>query len=453
MILKVIFCKNKKEYMKRRSFLKSLGLASVAPMVVPSSVLGKAGSVAPSNRVVMASIGLGTMGTANTRTFISDKRVEMIALCDVCDSYDKYGYEHNGTLGAGAFNESQKKNIPIFKDFREVLARDDIDAITTACPDNWHAIIDIAAANAGKDVHGEKPVTRTIAEGRALCNAIKRNGVIWQTGSWQRSLNTFLYVAELIRNGVLGKVHKVNITLPKNEDIAPLAPEAIPEGFDWEMWQGPAARTSFHPFKAFTTWRFMSAYSAGKIADWGAHHIDIAHWALGYDHKGPIKVTPKNVVWPKLGGFYDQPIEFHIEMEYENGEIFDVRGDSSRPGVEFIGENGTIYVDRSRMHSTPSSLLDQKVPTDGTRLYGVIGANANSMGTHNFAFINSIINRRPTATDIETAHRSNSACLVGEIAYRTGRTIKWDYKNEQVIGDDAANRMCSRSFYGDWQLS
>ena len=435
--------------MKRRQFLGKIGkltaFSAIAPTIIPSSALGKSGYVAPSNRVALSAIGLGGQGTMNTRNFLSDKRVEVVALCDVCKSANTYGYGHTDTKGAEVFKQRNNLNVPVYEDYRELLAKSDIDAVSVSLPDHWHAIAYIDCANAGKDVFGEKPLTRTIEEGRVLCEAVKRNGIIWQTGSWQRSLPKFRYVAELIRNGVLGKVHKVEITLPKNAAIEALPAQPVPEGLNWDLWQGPAFRSDYHTFKAFTTWRFISAYSAGKIADWGAHHIDIAHWALGYNEQGPAKIKPVSTVWPK-DGFYDQPIEFRVLLEYENGEVFDVSASSKEPGVCFYGEKGKISISRSRMDSTPAILTDMKVPTDGIRLYG-------SDKDHWRNFIDSVIDRRACSTDIEIAHRTNSACLLSEIAYRTGRTIKWDWKTEKVIGDASAQKLCSRAYYGNWQLS
>lgn len=431
--------------MKRRDFLKGVGAAVFFPAIIPASALGRDGFVAPSNRVVMGSIGLGGMGSSNTYNFMGDKRVQIAALCDPCAESDRYGYSHNNKNGAEYFKARHKLDVPVYKDFRELLARGDIDAITTATPDHWHAIVGIACANAGKDVYGEKPLTRTIEEGRRLSDAVLRNGVIWQTGSWQRSTHDFWRACELVRNGAIGKVKLIKIGLPGNSQIGPLAPEPVPENLDWDMWLGPAARADFHPFRAFTTWRFFSDYSAGKIADWGAHHLDIAHWAMGYDLKGPRTIEPMNVEWPK-DGFYDLPTKFKVRFTYDGGEVVEMADQSQIPmGLEIIGENGTIWADRGRLASNPATIVDERIKPSGTRLYGLRGG-------HHSSFIDSVLNRRAAVTDIETAHRSNSACLLGEIAYTTGRKIEWNWASEKIIGDPDASRMCSRAYRGDWQL-
>ncbi len=432
--------------MDRRSFIKGVGAAMFMPAIIPASALGRDGFVAPSNRVVMGSIGLGGMGSNNTNSFLGDKRVQMVALCDPCMSDNRYGYGHKNTCGAEVFK--QRKHLTdakVYTDFRELLARDDIDAITTATPDHWHAIIGIACANAGKDVYGEKPLTRTIEEGRYLSNAVLRNGIIWQTGSWQRSVRDFWYTAELVRNGAIGKVKLIKIGLPSNSKVPPLAPEKVPDTLDWNMWLGPAADAEFHPYRAFTTWRFFSEYSAGKIADWGAHHLDIAQWAMGYHMQGAKTIEPIHVEWQK-DGFYDLPTSFAVRYTYERGEVVEM-SDKYPMGLEIIGEKGTIWADRGRLASNPIGIIDRKIKPDSERIYGL-----EVPGSHQSAFIDSVLNRRATVTDIETAHRTNTGCLLGEIAYRTGRKIVWDWKTEKIIGDEQAQRLCSRAYRGNWQL-
>lgn len=435
--------------MKRRDFIKNvgtgLGAAILFPTIIPASALGKNGFVAPSNRLVMGSIGLGGMGGANTRTFLGNKKVQMVALCDPCDTDNRYGYDHKNTEGMISFKEKNRLNdAATYKDFRELLARDDIDAVTTATPDHWHAIVGIACANAGKDVYGEKPLTRTIEEGRMLVNAVRRNGVIWQTGSWQRSMSEFIRAAELVRSGVIGKVKYIKIGLPKNSGIKALPPEEIPSTLDWEMWQGPAPRADFHPFRAFTTWRFFSDYSAGKIADWGAHHLDIAQWAMGYHMQGAKTIEPLEVKWYKEG-FYDLPERFKVLFTYEGGEQVEM-SDTNHGGLEIMGEKGTIFANRGSVYSTPGSIIDTKVEPS-KHLYGT-----ELPGSHHAAFVEAALNRRHTVTDIETAHRTNTGCLLGEVAYTIGRKITWDWKTEKIVNDPQAQRLCSRAYHGSWQL-
>lgn len=435
--------------MKRKDFLKGLGAAVFFPTIIPASALGKNGFVAPSNRIQMGSIGLGGMGSGNSKNFLGHKEVQMVALCDPCMRSNQYGYGHRDTKGAEVFKEVHKLNdAKIYTDFRELIARGDIDAVATATPDHWHALIGIACANAGIDVYGEKPLTRTVEEGRRLSDAVRRNGIIWQTGSWQRFGRDFIHAAELIRNGAIGKVKHVSIRLPANNEIKPLSPEPVPSNLDWEMWLGPAAYADYHPFRAFTTWRFFSDYSAGKIADWGAHHLDITQWALGYDFQGAKTIEPLETKWQN-DGFYDLPTVFNVRFTYERGEVVDMtcRKDAEE-GIVFTGENGTIWIDRGRFASDPITLVNEKIPVDGVRLNG-----REYTGDHIRNFLWSVRNRKATATDIETAHRTNTGCLLGEIAYMTGRKITWDWKTETIIGDSQASRLLTRSYRGDWKLA
>lgn len=433
--------------MKRREFVSNMlkGAAVVGfPTLIPASALGKDGFVAPSNGVTMASIGLGTQGTSNTRQFVGDKRVQLVAICDVNNSKGKqyYGYKNNGTSG---LQNALKlfKDVDVYNDFREVAARPDIDTITTATPDHWHAIIAQTCIANGKDVFGEKPLTRTIREGIALRDMILGSGCVWQTGSWQRSLPNFVQAVELVQNGVLGDVKYVKIGLPSNFVGEVLKPQPIPEGMDWEMWQGPAPHTDFYnPCKTFTRWRGVSDYSAGKIADWGAHHLDITHWALGFDNSGPLEIIPTDVVMP-TEGFSDQPLKFKVEFHYRGGVVVEM-SDSFRNGVEFYGTKGKMFVTRGNIFGDPTEIV-RRISAREERAYPI-------RNFHFSAFIDSVIDRRKTVTDIDVAHRTNTGCLLAEIAYRLNRPIKWNPEKEEIVGDEMAARMCDRAYTAPWQL-
>ena len=404
--------------MKRRDFIKTIASASAAiglPTIIPASALGKGGAVAPSERVTMGSIGLGTQGTANTQNFFGDKRVQIVGLCDVnnTEGPQYYGYGNNETKGLRNARKLFGMDIPTYDDFRELLARKDVDVVMTALPDHWHAIVGIACVNAGKDVFGEKPLTRTIREGKVLRDTVLNSGRIWQTGSWQRSLPDFVRAAEIVRNGYL-------------------------KGMNWEMWQGPAQPSYFNPRKTFTRWRGVTNYSAGKIADWGAHHLDIAHWALGFDDTGASEIVPELVQWPK-NGFSDQPLKFRVVMYYPNSVEIEI-SDMNRNGVEFFGTKGKLFVSRETLYSDPIGIAETRILPTESRLFPI------RSGNHFTAFIDSVLDRRAAVTDIGVAHRTNTGCLLAEIAYRLNRPIKWDAKKEEIVGDDEAARMCDRAY-------
>ena len=437
--------------MDRRNFLKNLGKAGIAvgfPTIIPGSALGKDGAVAPSERVNLAAIGLGTQGISNNKNFFSDPRVQLVALCDVNNTEGKqyYGYKNNDTRGLRRARKEFGENIPTYNDFREVLAIPGLDAVTVAVPDHWHAIMGLACVRAGKSVYGEKPLTRTIREGKVLRDTVLASGCVWQTGSWQRSLPTFVRAAELVRNGYLGRVSRVKIGLPSNFAAEVLSPEPVPKGFDWEMWQGPAERSAYYnPRRTFTRWRGICNYSAGKIADWGAHHLDIAHWALGYDSTGPVKILPSEVVYPK-DGFSDQPLKFRVKLQYADGVEIEM-SDMNRNGVEFFGSRGKLFISRDALFSDPIDIADTRILPTESRLFPV------RKGNHFTAFIDSVIDRRKAVTDIDIAHRSNTGCLLGEIAYRLNRPITWDPVKEEIVGDEQAARLCDRSYSAPWSLN
>ena len=436
--------------MNRREFIKNVARAGVAvgfPTIIPASALGKDGAVAPSERITMASIGLGTQGTGNTKNFFSDKRVQIVALCDVNNTEGRqyYGYGNNETRGMRAARAQFGMDIPAFNDFREVLEQPGIDVVTTATPDHWHALVGLACVAKGKDVFGEKPLTRTIREGQVLRDSVMNSGCIWQTGSWQRSLPAFVRAAEIVRNGYLGQISRIKIGLPSNFKAETLSPEPVPEGFDWEMWQGPAPRSSFYnPRRTFTRWRGVTNYSAGKIADWGAHHLDIALWALGCDDSGPKEIVPTHIEWPK-DGFSDQPMKFRVSLFYNNGVEIEI-SDMNRNGVEFFGSKGKLFVSRETIFSDPIGIAETRILPTEDRLFPI------RHGDHFTAFIDSVLDRRIAVTDIDVAHRTNTGCLLAEIAYKLNRPIKWDIKNEKIIGDEQAARLCDRAYSAPWVL-
>lgn len=440
----------------RRDFIKKVGLLGAAvgfPSIIPASALGKNGFVSPSNRITMGSIGLGGMGSGNTRGFLDRRSVQVVALCDPCRKINKYGYGHNETRGwepmkadvDKKYSErfgSDYKGCDIYEDFRDLIARKDIDAITTATPDHWHALIAVAAVRSGKDVYGEKPLTRRVEEGRILANAVREYGRVWQTGSWQRSASHFLRVAELVRNGYIGKVHTVKIGLPANNYLAKVPAEPIPENFNWDLWLGPAPRAEYSHHRAFTTWRFISDYSSGKIGDWGAHHIDTMHWALGYDMSGPVSIKPTKIEWPK-DGLFDHPVHYTMEAKYPNGETV-IISDEFKNGIEFFSDKGRMFVDRSYVEADPKTLWKEQIKVGDERLY--------YSRNHTDNFIDCVKNRRLSSTDIEVAHRSNTVTLLGEIAYRVGREIKWDVKTETIANDKQASELLRAVYRAPWVL-
>ena len=424
----------------RRRFLKSVtGVTAGAiafPYIVSSSALGQGGSVAPSNRIVMGAIGVGSQGTGDMRGFLNKKEVQMVAVCDVDkknrDRAKKFVDEKYGNSDCGTY-----------LDFRELIGRGDLDAVQLAMPDQWHSIPAVAAARAGLDIHAQKPLARTIREGRAIIDAVQRYGRVWQTGSQQRSERNFHRACELVRNGRIGKIHKVEVGLPTGgtSDNKPIQP--VPEGLDWDFWLGPAP---WVPFRGVChwDWRWIMDYSGGQLTDWAGHHIDIAHWGLGLERTGPVEIEGRGV-YPK-DGIYDVPYEYKFTCKYANGLTMVVANNKQLlQGAKWYGESGKwIYVKRGKLEANPPSVLKEAIGPDETNLY--------RSRDHKQNFLDCIKSRKETIAPAEVGHRSISVALLGEIAMLTGRKLRWDPEKEVFLNDDGANRMLSRPMRSPWHL-
>ena len=289
--------------MNRRQFLtrsiQTTAAAIVLPTWVPSRVLGR-GQIAPSRRITIGCIGMGGMGTGNMNSFLELDDVRIVAVCDVDASHLRTAKERvdakYGDTGCAAI-----------KDFRELLLRNDIDAISLATPDHWHAVIGVLAAKSGKDIYGEKPLSHNFNEGRAMVAAVRAYGRIWQTGSWQRSVDNFRFACELVRNDRIGKVHLVEVGLPSGHSIRrtgedDFTVQAPPQELDYDFWLGPAPQAAYFPARTHWNWRWNLDYAGGQLMDWVGHHVDIAHWGLGYDRTGPVQVEGTGD-FPKDGPF------------------------------------------------------------------------------------------------------------------------------------------------------
>jgi predicted dehydrogenase len=406
------------------------------PYVVSSSALGKAGGVAASDRIVMGCVGMGGMGIGDMRGFLGKKEVQVVAVCDV-DKSQRDKAKKN-------VDEKYKNNdCRTYLDFREVIARDDIDALSLALPDHWHSIPAVMGARAGKDIHAQKPLARTIREGRAMCDAVRRYGIVWQTGSQQRSEGNFHRACELVRNGRIGKVQRVEVGLPTGggSDNKPVQPE--PEGVDWNFWLGPAPWVPYRGILHWN-WRWMMDYSGGQLTDWAGHHIDIAHWGLDLERTGPVEIEGRGV-YPK-DGIYDVPMEYKFTCKYANGIVMTVANNRQIPqGTKWYGESGKwIYVKRGKLEANPPSVLKEVIGPDEDKLY--------ESRDHRQNFLDCIKSRKETIAPAEVGHRSISVGLLGEIAMLTERRLRWDPDREVFVNDEQANRMLSRPMRSPWHL-
>ena len=422
----------------RRSFLRgtvaAAGSAIVLPSIVPARVLG---ADAPSNKLTMGAIGVGGMGRGDLGGFLGDPRVRVVGVCDV----DR---NHAQAAKRMADDRYRNKDCRTYLDYRELIDRGDLDTVMTALPDHWHAAPSIAAAKAGCDIHGQKPFARTIREGRAMCDAVQRYGRIWQTGSQQRSDGQFRFACELVVNGRIGKVHRAEVGLPTGGGGGSTEPKDPPAGLDWDFWLGPAPWRPYQGFGPHWNWRWIMDYSGGQLTDWCGHHVDIAHWGLGLDRTGPVKIEPNRVVYP-TEGLYDAPTEYNFLCTYKNGVQISVTNNSVNPqGCKWIGEKGWVYVRRGFIDAEPKSLLQEKIGSGEIRLY--------DSGGHKRNFIDCVLSRKETICPAEVGHRSISVGLLGEIAMLTGRTIRWNPDTEEIINDPGASALLGRSYREPWQL-
>jgi predicted dehydrogenase len=442
--------------MKRRTLLQMLAAAQ-APAFVPAAALGQTGRPSAANRVTMAVIGTGNQGTGDMRGFLRDPRVQVVAVCDLNRMSPGYW---DGAIGgrepARSFVEwhyardkrsGSYKGCDTYEDFREVLARADIDAVLIAVPDHWHSIPVIMAARAGKDIYGEKPLALTVAEGRAMANAVRDSKRIFQTGSQQRSDARFRKACELVRNGRIGKLHTVSCGLPGgtpdfSHDADRKSPEPVPAGFNYEMWLGPAPEAPYCPARCFVNYRWIFDYSGGQITDWGGHHPDIAQWGMGTELTGPVEVHPGAVTWAN-DGLYNTATEFTFECIYENGVRL-VVSSRSRGGVTFEGDTGSVWVNRGAIETKPGDLVYADIGPDEIHLY--------RSDDHFRNFIDCVLSRKEPIAPIEQAHRSITIAHLGNIALKLQRRLKWDPKSETFAGDAEANRMLSRPMRGPWKL-
>lgn len=430
----------------RRAVLQS-GLLGF-PAIVPARVLG---ADAPSNQLTIGFIGTGNNGTNWMRLFLRDGRVRVLAVCDVNREGGGYwdgsvrGLEPARRLVNDHYGDTSCLAI---EDFREVIARDDIDSIYIGTPDHWHALIAIAAAQAGKHIYGQKPLSLTVREGRAMADAVNSSGKTWQTGSQQRSDSNFRKVCELVRNGRLGKIHTVRVGLPSGRpDYGKTAhltePQPVPEGFNFDMWLGPAPEEPFAPARVGVNFRWVSDYSGGQVTDWGAHHLDIAQWGLGMDASGPVAIESPRARFERHP-IYDTATEFRFDCRYANGVRL-ICSTDERPGVRFEGKDGWAWANRGTHEVSSRDLVSEPLGEDDALLY--------RSDNHVKNFIDSCFTGQPTVAPIEAAHRSVSIAHLANIALRTGRALRWDPRTERVIGDPTADSMLERPYRSPWNIT
>ncbi len=428
----------------RRQFVKrsaaAVAGAFVLPQIIPSSVFGMGGRIAPSDRIVIGSIGTGSQGMSNMRDFLKLKdAVQFVAVCDV-------DAKHLAIAKETVDLANKNSDCRTYGDYRDFLEKEKLDAVSLALPDHWHGIIYTEAANRKLNIYGEKPICRTIHDGQTIVNAVKKNNIIWQTGSWQRSEPNFHRGAELAINGRVGKISYIEAGLPDGgRGIGTPPVKEIPPELNWEMWLGPALKVPYRGV-CHWDWRWILDYSGGQLTDWAGHHIDIANWGAGLEHTGPVEISGKGV-YP-FDGIFNVPVEYDIRCKYENGIEMRVANASRLPlgmGTTWHGDLGWIHVDRGGIISAS----DPKI------LQEVIGENEIHLyksDNHWQNFVDCVRSGKQAIAPVDVAYRAISVALLGEIAMTTGQTIKWDPDREEIIGNPVASRLLSRPYRQPWNL-
>jgi hypothetical protein len=424
----------------RRSLLKrtaAAGAGIALPYLVRPSALGKAGNVAASERITLGMIGTGSHGRdMNLKTFLTLDDAHVVAVCDVVREQREIAREMvNNTYGS--------KDCAVYGDFREVLARADIDAVMISTPDHWHVPIAIAAAKAGKDVECEKP-TLTIEQGRQLVETMKRYNRVFQWSTEDRSVDVYHRMCELVRNGRIGKIHTIKVELPSGPDRpGNPQPMPVPDGFDYDMWLGPAPWAPYAKDRCLYDFRWILDYSGGELTDWGAHLLDGAQWGNDTEHTGPVEVEGKGVFWNE--GLYNTAKEFHIEYTYANGVKLFV--DSGTPSLRFEGFDGWIGNRgwRAPLQAQPASILDSVIGPNEVHLFTCPQGEQRN-------FLDCVKSRQECYFPPEIGQRCFTIAHIGNIAMILGRKLRWDPDREQFVNDDEANRMLGRAMRSPWHL-
>jgi hypothetical protein len=446
--------------LNRRDFLKFstaiTAVAAVGPYIVPSTVFGQN---APSNRITLGVIGCGNQSTLDVPEFLNFDDCQVVAVCDVNKA--SYGYKTDKQfLGrepirdlvngfyAKKTTSGRFSGCDMYEDFRAVLARKDIDAVVIITPDHWHAIMTIMAARAGKDIYCQKPLTLTIAEGRDMIQAVRKHKRILSTGSQWRSNPLMRKACELVRNGRLGKLKKVTTYVAANNFNGPgpgWQPAPVPEGFNYDLWLGPAPEAPYHPDRCLYKFRFVSDYSGGQTTNFGAHSNDIAHWGMNMDGSGPVEVEDLGAEFPPKGDLFDTATKVAFRARYANGVVLDCVTDKLGFGVKFEGTDGWLQVLSRKLDSEPANIKDMELGDSDQRLY---------LSENNYRnFIDCVKSRKEPIQPVETGHSTSVVCHLGNIAMTLGRKIKWDPVKERIIGDREAAKMVSRPMRGPWRYN
>lgn len=424
----------------RRSFISKAALGAGALTVIPRHVMGGKGFLSPSDRINLGYIGVGKQSHGLLRFINGCPETIVLAACDV-DKLKLKSFRDAAEKTNSAKLNGGKQAVDTYEEYRELLSRKDIDAVVIATPDHWHAMIAIDAAKAGKDIYCEKPLALTVAEGRAMVAATRKYNRVFQTGNMQRSWRNFRHACEMVRNGYIGDVKTINVSVGDPHRACELPPVETPDYLNWNLWVGPSLYRSYHPELSppiedtrWALWREYRGFGGGYITDWGAHMFDIAQWALGMDNSGPVEfIAPGPNAKRGMKMVYDNG----IEMYHKDWGEFNA--------VQFLGTEGKIEISRDFYRSDIKGLTEKEPGHGDIRLY--------KSDDHYQDWVDAIKGRTTPVSDVETGHRTASLCNIVNIAYDLERHLRWSPAHESFIGDDDANSLLTRPFRGEWDFN
>jgi predicted dehydrogenase len=474
--------KNSRPNISRRHFIATTGAAMVLPLILPGCATGGSRPRA-SNRINLGAIGMGWQGPGDTQGFLAEADCQVVAVCDI---------DANHLQGALDLvnNHYQNKDCKGYHDYKELLARKDIDAVMIAVPDHWHELAATEAARHKKDIYGEKPLAKTIAEQQAIVRAVEKNDIIWQMGSWQRSRASFHKAAEIVRNGLIGTVTHVEVGLPaghadfsgegktalekisslpdKISDLSRVTPGTPawnrlatdpPAELDYNTWIGPSKMEPYIAARSHKNWRWNYNTGGGQLMDWIGHHCDIAHWGLGFDLSGPSEIEGHGD-FPAADAVWNTSPKYRIELKYPQDITMTIAGGYKdiRSGVKWIGTEGWVWVDRPNDSSTDKAIAagfdcsnpdwkkGKSLPEELRKVKLIVSNN------HQRNFLDSVKSRQPTITPVQVGHHSAIPGHLGYISMVTGRKINWSVKHEKIIGDPEASKLLTREYRAPWKM-
>lgn len=428
---------------RRKALAATLGLSALSamPYTWTSNAQETTAPRSANDRWRIGAIGMRYQGSVITREAMSFG--DVVAICDV----DRHVREQ----ARASFNSQ----AAIYENYNDLIQRKDIDVVLIGTPDHWHAKMVIDACRAGKDVYVEKPLTLTIDEGKIIQRIAKETGRVIQVGSWQRSDARFRLAVEMVQAGRIGTLQRVFVVMGKNSTGGPFSSQPVPKHFNWDLWQGQTPDAPYIPERSHYTFRWWYEYAGGEMTDTGAHHLDIAQWAIGMQNSGPSEIIG-TAKFPSSSDGFNVAIDYHTVFKYANGVTLTVldspQGDYNRNGVMFEGENGRIFVNRGAIAGKAVDELERKPLTRGDfKLYssdnldrpersGKIDSIKNHMGN----FYDCTITRKLPISDIQSQHRSATLCHLGNISQRLGTPLKWDPEAEKFIDSPAADKMLRR---------